>query len=151
VTGVECVERAVLAVDLVVIDVDPDGSLAPRVLLIQRRWDPYEGCWALPGGLVEVGEDLVDAATRELAEETTLRLDAGELAPVGAYGDPGRDPRGRVVSFVYVGVVTQSPPVTGSDDAADACWWALDDVFTGRLRLAFDHAVILSDALRRVT
>lgn len=141
------VERAVLNADVVVIDIDPTGTVAPRVLLIQRRWGPYQGHWALPGGRVEPGEDLFDAATRELAEETGLRLDADELTHVAAYGDPGRDPRGRAVSFAYVATVTDSPKATGQSDATDARWWPLDDVVTDRVRLAFDHSMIVAEAV----
>jgi 8-oxo-dGTP diphosphatase len=143
----ERVERAVLSVDVVVIDIDPAGAVAPRVLLIQRRWGPYQGHWALPGGGVNPDEDLFDAATRELAEETGLRLDADELAHVAAYGDPGRDPRGRAVSFAYVATVDDGPEVTGQSDAAQACWWPLDDVFNGRVQLAFDHSMIVAEAV----
>jgi ADP-ribose pyrophosphatase YjhB (NUDIX family) len=140
-------ETATLTVDVVVIDVDPAGIASPRVLLIKRRWSPYADCWALPGGGVNPDEDLFDAAARELAEETGLRLDADELEHVAAYGDPGRDPRGRVVSFAYVATVTDGPEVTGQDDAVTAQWWPLDDVFNGCLRLAFDHAAIVAEAV----
>ncbi len=144
----ERVERATLAVDLVVL-ATTTGGIPDRVLLIQRRWDPYQGCWALPGGLVEPGEDLVDAAARELAEETSLELDTVELTQIGAYGDPGRDPRGRVVSVAFVATVTGTPGVAGEDDAVEARWHCLSDVLTGCGRLAFDHRQIISDAIQR--
>ncbi len=145
-TGEERVERAELTVDLVILG--GTGDCPDRVLLIRRRWDPYQGCWSLPGGHVDPGEDFGNAAMRELAEETGLALDADELASVAAYGDPGRDPRGRVVSFAYVATVEGTPAVTGGDDAVEARWWALGDVLDGRVPLAFDHGEIVTDAWR---
>jgi 8-oxo-dGTP diphosphatase len=114
----------------------------PRVLLIQRRNPPFAGSWALPGGFVEEGEQVIEAAPRELAEETGLQVDSLEL--LGVYDTPGRDPRGWTVSVVYVAHVDREASVAGADDAADARWFAVD-----RLpQLAFDHAVVLADALR---
>ena len=92
-----------------------------RLLLIRRGGHPYRGCWALVGGFVEMEEDIVSAAKRELAEETSLRC--VKLAELGVYGSPGRDPRGRVISVVYL---AQTDGVaTGGDDAAEAAWFAV--------------------------
>jgi 8-oxo-dGTP diphosphatase len=114
----------------------------PRVLLIRRRKPPFEGAWALPGGFVEVGESLEEAARRELEEETGLR--DVRLEQFHAFGDPGRDPRGHTVTVAYWSWVPSDVMhhVRGGDDAAEARWWPLDDLPP----LAFDHADIISYA-----
>jgi 8-oxo-dGTP diphosphatase len=116
----------------------------PRVLLIQRGRPPFEGSWALPGGFVEMGERVSEAAPRELFEETGLR--AGELELLGVYDTPGRDPRGWTVSIVYIGRLDSEQTISGSDDASDARWFPVDSLPD----LAFDHELILADALARV-
>lgn len=129
--------RPMLTVDIVV--------LAPgqtqRILLIRRGNQPFVGCWALPGGFVDEGEQVTDAALRELREETGLHLD--NLRLLGVYDTPGRDPRGWTVSVVYVTSVAREMQVAGADDAGDARWFAADEL----PQLAFDHAVIVADAL----
>ncbi|MFW5982731.1 MAG: NUDIX domain-containing protein [Candidatus Brocadiia bacterium] len=111
---------------------------APEILLIKRGCDPYRGSWAFPGGFVEVEEDLVDAARRELLEETGLEPVA--IDQVGAWGTPGRDPRGRTVSAVYLALADpEDCHVEGSDDADSAEWHSLRK----QPELAFDHADIL--------
>jgi 8-oxo-dGTP diphosphatase len=120
--------------------------LAPpqQVLLIQRGWDPYKGKWALPGGHVESGESTISAAYRELTEETDLVVDSLEL--VGVYAEPGRDPRGRYVTFAYYLVIDSAPPAPNAgDDAVDARWWPIDELTTQMM--AFDHHSIITDAL----
>ena len=116
-----------------------------EVLLVRRGVAPYEGTWALPGGFVEMEEDLADAAARELKEETGA--EARVLDQVGAWGTPGRDPRGRTVTVAYLAVMgPQDQHVEGADDAAAAAWHPLDEL----PELAFDHADILSAALRQL-
>ena len=89
------------------------------VVLVERGNEPYRGSWALPGGFVEVDEDLPEAAVRELAEETGIELSSSQLSQLGAYGKPGRDPRMRVVSIVYYAFVDDlADPVGGSDAAS---------------------------------
>ena len=78
------------------------------MLLIQRKNDPFAGSWALPGGFVDEGENLEQAAARELQEETSVDPTSVPLVQVGAYGDPGRDPRGWTVSVAYCAVVPSS-------------------------------------------
>jgi 8-oxo-dGTP diphosphatase len=96
---------------------------------------------ALPGGFVESDERVASAAARELREETGIA--ASELALLGVYDTPGRDPRGPTVSVVFVMRSAQELEATGADDAADASWFDL-----GALpELAFDHAVVIEDAL----
>jgi 8-oxo-dGTP diphosphatase len=122
------------------------GSLTgspPRVLLVQRAYPPFAGEWALPGGFVEEGERVADAAPRELAEETGLKLTSLRL--LGIYDTPGRDPRGWTVSITYFATVPPEPPLTAGDDAQQARWFPADKL----PKLAFDHAAILGEALAR--
>jgi len=133
-------ETARLTADVVLFGVK-DG--VPYVLLIKRRWDPFEGRWALPGGHVDVGEDTAVAAARELAEETGLAVE--RLDYVDAYAEPGRDPRGRYVTFAYVAVVQGLPEPTAADDAAEAEWVPLREALRDEF-LAFDHSHIVADS-----
>jgi 8-oxo-dGTP diphosphatase len=110
----------------------------PRVLLIRRKAEPFAGKWALPGGFVDEKEKLIDAARRELKEETGLVQ--AELEQVYAFGDPGRDPRGWTVSVVFLGRVRPGLNPTAGDDAAEVGWFPLD----APPPLAFDHAEILA-------
>ncbi|GAB3151403.1 NUDIX domain-containing protein [Micromonospora sonneratiae] len=133
-----------VTVDLVVLTVQGDELSA---LLVRRGVPPYEGQWALPGGFVDIDEDLVDAAVRELSEETGLVDPAGHLEQLGTYGTPGRDPRGRVVTVAYLALLPDLPaPVAGSD-AASAQWQPVSRLSEGDL--AFDHDRILTDGLER--
>lgn len=118
------------------------------VALIERRNDPYQGAWALPGGFVELDEDLPVAASRELAEETGVQVDPGHLTQVGAYGTPGRDPRMRVVSVLYHVFVPDPPDPSGASDAADARFFGLEEALSPGFDLAFDHVTLLSDAAK---
>jgi 8-oxo-dGTP diphosphatase len=118
------------------------GQGAHEILLIERAFEPYKGCWAFPGGFVELDEDLPEAASRELEEETGL--EAVTMDQVGAWGTPGRDPRGRTVSAVYLAIAhPEESDVEGGDDAARAAWHRLDDLPS----LAFDHNEILPSVL----
>lgn len=115
---------------------------AGHVLLIERGWDPYEGCWALPGGHVDAGETSIAAAARELEEETGITISVADLQQVGAFDAPGRDPRGRYVSVAYTAILPAPVAPTAGDDATAARWWPLDELPD----LAFDHADILAAA-----
>jgi 8-oxo-dGTP diphosphatase len=117
-----------------------------QVLLVKRAKPPFAGDWALPGGFVEMDETLEAAAGRELEEETGLSQ--AYLEQLYTYGDPERDPRGRVVSVAYFALIKATAPVRqeGGSDAAAARWWPVDDLPA----LAFDHAAILAYALRRL-
>ena len=119
------------------------GAPARSILLVQRAHDPFAGAWALPGGFVEAGERVREAAVRELREETGVA--AGPLELLGVYDTPGRDPRGPTVSIVYVAHGGAELPASGADDAADARWHALERLPP----LAFDHAAIVADAVSR--
>jgi 8-oxo-dGTP diphosphatase len=135
-----------VTVDVVILTI-LDGQLS--VLLIQRADHPYRGRWAIPGGFVEADENLDSAARRELKEETGIEAGV-HIEQLAAYGDPGRDPRMRIVSVAYVAMM---PDVTGpraGSDASAARFWPLADVLERRRApLAFDHARILADALDR--
>ncbi|MGZ4784150.1 MAG: NUDIX hydrolase, partial [Acidimicrobiales bacterium] len=137
-----------VTVDVVLLTVR-SGRLS--VLLVKRGSAPYEGEWALPGGFVHPDEDLEPAARRELVEETGIAATDVYLEQLGTYGSPDRDPRMRVVSVAYLGMMADIPtPVTGSD-AASARFWPVDDLGTAEgPELAFDHALILGDGVERV-
>ena len=105
----------------------------PHILLVRRGRPPFEGCWALPGGFVEIDEPLETAVARELREETGLT--GIVLRQMHTFGEPHRDPRGRSISVVYRGEAPADAAVTGGDDAAEAAWFPLDDLPS----LAFDH------------
>lgn len=131
-----------LAVDLVILTVR-DGRL--NVLLIERGRPPFLGRLALPGGFVRENEDLDHAAVRELREETGIRGKDLHLEQLRTYASPRRDPRGRVASVAYLAVAPNLPVPVAGTDAAAARW-----VPVGRQpRLAFDHKVILNDAIDR--
>ncbi|MFD9042576.1 NUDIX domain-containing protein [Streptomyces bottropensis] len=115
---------------------------AGHVLLIERGWDPFKGCWALPGGYVDVGETSLAAGARELEEETGVTVPADDLRQVGAFDAPGRDPRGRYVSVAYTAILPTPVRPKAGDDATAARWWPLDALPD----LAFDHADILARA-----
>jgi 8-oxo-dGTP diphosphatase len=137
--GTDSPARPMLTVDVVALT----GAPVPKVLLVQRANPPFAGEWALPGGFVEEGERAVEAAPRELAEETGLRT--GPLRLFGVYDTPGRDPRGWTVSIVFLATVPGEEAVKGADDARDARWFSTDTL----PQLAFDHAIIIGDALAR--
>lgn len=137
--------RPALTADAVVLRTRESSVQTQRreVLLIQRGRPPFVGHWALPGGFVNQGEFPKEAARRELYEETGLLAEA--LTQVGAFGDPGRDPRGWVVSIAYIVKPREAGyEAIAGDDAADAQWWPVDQLPP----LAFDHAEIVAAALR---
>lgn len=123
-----------------------DGK--PMLVMVQRGNEPFLGSWALPGGFVETDEDLPDAASRELREETGLTIPASALIQLGAYGTPGRDPRMRIVSIVFWAYRADlDDPIAGSD-AASSCLVPLDETLAEGFDLAFDHRQIVRDAVR---
>jgi len=121
----------------------PDENGVDHVLLIRRRWDPYAERWALPGGHVDQGEEAVDAAARELAEETGVV--APLLTELGAWHGVGRDPRGRYVTVAYLVELDQMVTPVAGDDAVVAAWIPVPEALD--LELAFDHAGIVATAL----
>lgn len=136
--------KAANTVDAVVFTVDPDeGSL--QILLIRRgrEGEPFFDHWALPGGFIEIDETLEESLHRELREETGLRLSYVEQ--LHTFGDPGRDPRGRVISTAFIALVSPVE-VHGGDDAAEAKWFDIRNLPS----LAFDHAKIIHRGLHRL-
>ncbi|EFL49683.1 NUDIX hydrolase [Solidesulfovibrio fructosivorans JJ]] len=134
--------RVSLAVDCAVFGFAGEGL---RVLAVRRGVPPFAGSWALPGGFVEAGETLLAAAGRELAEETGVA--AARLIEVGCFDALDRDPRGRVVSVAFAGLVRREHlTLRATADAGEARWWDLSD----RPALAFDHEAIVTAALEHV-
>ncbi|TNE30861.1 MAG: NUDIX hydrolase [Bacteroidetes bacterium] len=115
-----------------------------KILLIERKYPPFEGKWALPGGFVEKDEDLPDAARRELLEETGVQLQS--LAQIGTFGKPDRDPRKRVISVAYCAILHELFDTQAGDDAAKAIWFPLDAL----PELAFDHDAIVRMAIHKM-
>ena len=110
-----------------------------KVLLVQRGIDPYKGRWAFPGGFLQMDESAEEGALRELREETGLS--GAFIRQFHTFSAPDRDPRERVITIAFYALV-RIEEVTGGDDAADARWFALDEV----PQLAFDHDQILRTA-----
>jgi 8-oxo-dGTP diphosphatase len=132
-----------LAVDAVVFGYTSKEGLS--VLLIKRKVEPYQGKWALPGGLVHDDESLEDAVSRELAEETGISINY--LEQLYTFGNPTRDPRNRVVSVAYYGLVKPDAfQVKAATDASDAAWFNVSQLPP----LAFDHSRILETAMQRL-
>jgi 8-oxo-dGTP diphosphatase len=134
-----------VTVDLVVLTIRDDGL---QVLLVRRGEEPFAGALALPGGFVRPDEGLSQAAARELAEETRLTVGAAHLEQLASYGDPGRDPRMRVVTVAYLALAPEMPLPQAGTDAAEARWVTVADVLDGDV-LAFDHQRILADGVER--
>ncbi len=138
--------RPMLTADCVVVN---DSN---EILLIQRGNEPYKGCWALPGGFMEMDETLEHCAVRELEEETGLKVDEQDIRLIGVYSTPGRDPRGRTVTAAFIcspklgelSARLTEECVKAGDDAAEVCWWPLNALPP----LAFDHTQIVSDGQR---
>ena len=135
--------RPSVTVDCIIFGFDVKSSL--KVLLIQRGREPFKDKWALPGGFVDMEETLEEAALRELEEETGLRNIF--IEQLYTFGEPGRDPRGRVISVAYFALVNLiEHDVKASSDAKNAQWFELDKIPP----LAFDHEDILSVAVKRL-
>ena len=130
--------RPAVTADCVVITKEAE----PKVLLIQRGIDPYKGCWAFPGGFINMDETTEQCAIRELEEETGLIVDT--IHQIGAYSKVDRDPRGRTITVAYLAIVDETVAVMGQDDAAKAEWFPLSAL----PELAFDHADIMADAIK---
>ncbi|EME98851.1 NUDIX domain protein [Streptomyces mobaraensis NBRC 13819 = DSM 40847] len=141
------VEASWVTVDLAIFTLR-DGGL--RVLLIERGVEPFLGWPALPGGYVQKTETLRQGALRELREEAGIDGSRLHLEQLGAYGDPGRDPRGRVVTVAYLALGPDLPLPVGGTDATHAYWAPVRQSDAPTPDLAFDHSVILADALEEI-
>ena len=118
-----------------------NGSDGLSVLLIERANEPFKGCWAFPGGFMDMEENAEDCAKRELKEETGMEVRSLEY--LGTFSEVNRDPRGRTITIAYYAVVEKSD-VIGADDASQARWFPIDSIPP----LAFDHEEILRTALK---
>ena len=130
--------RPSVTTDCVIFGFDTEGL---SVLLIERGIEPFKGCWAFPGGFMQMDEDAETCARRELEEETGLKADYVEQ--FGTFSDVNRDPRGRTVTIAHYALVKKSE-VKGADDAAQAKWFPIGNIPP----LAFDHDIILRVALK---
>lgn len=128
--------HAAITADCIVFGYDPNKTL--RVLLVKRRNEPYKDCWAFPGGFMEIDEDLETCARREVMEETGMAL--GEVFQFRSYSSVDRDPRERVITVVHFAFEAPAE-VKGSDDAAEARWFDIDNL----PELAFDHRTIIHE------
>lgn len=136
-----------VAVDVVIFTISAQAKVtsALEVLLVKRGIPPFRGRWAIPGGFVLPKESLEEAALRELQEETGVR--DVYLEQLYTFGDPGRDPRGRVISVAYFALIAADQrPIAAGSDAAEAQFWPMSALPP----LAFDHERILSYALSRL-
>ena len=130
--------RPAVTADCVVITKEKE----PKVLLIQRGNEPFKGCWAFPGGFMNMDETTEQCAVRELEEETGLKVSG--IQQIGAYSKVDRDPRGRTVTVAYLAVIEKPEAVKGLDDAAKAQWFPISAL----PKLAFDHEDIMKDAMK---
>lgn len=132
-----------VAVDAVTFGYENDQGVS--VLLIRRKFEPYTGDWALPGGFVHTNESLEDAVSRELEEETGVKIDY--LEQLYTFGKPDRDPRFRVISVSYFALVNpQKFELFSQTDAIEARWFSVDEL----PELHFDHATIIDTAYHRL-
>ena len=120
-----------------------NGSDGLSVLLIERANDPFKGCWAFPGGFMDMEENAENCAKRELKEETGMEVRSLEY--LGTFSEVNRDPRGRTITIAYYAVIEKSE-VKGADDAIQARWFPIDSIPP----LAFDHDKILRMALEEI-
>ena len=131
--------RPAVTADCIVITKEAE----PKVLLIKRGDEPFKGCWAFPGGFMNMDETTEQCAIRELEEETGLKV--SKVYQIGAYSKVDRDPRERTITVAYLAIIDASMAVKGQDDAAKAQWFPLSTL----PELAFDHDEIMWDAIKK--
>jgi 8-oxo-dGTP diphosphatase len=113
------------------------------ILLIKRGKDPYKNLFALPGGFVNQGETIEEAIVREVYEETSLEVHPIEI--LGVYSDPTIDPRGHMLTVVFIVLVIRGNPTTG-DDTNEISWMPINKI--NYIDIAFDHKLIIHDFLK---
>ena len=133
--------RPMLCVDMVILRKLEEQT---EILLIKRGHEPFQDHWALPGGFIEMEEDLIESAYRELEEET--HITNMELQQLKTYGKPGRDPRGRTVSVVFGAFLEVEQEAQAGDDAKEAEWFSIDKL----PKLAFDHDLIVEESIENI-
>ena len=126
------ISKIFVTVDILIIN-----DTTEEILLIKRLNEPFKDYWALPGGFVDENEDLEEAAHRELKEETNLEVE--DLYQLGAFGAPGRDPRGYMISIAYLGYSSDVENAKAMDDVKELKWFKINDL----PKLAFDHKEII--------
>ena len=132
-----------VSVDIIVFALSENNA---KLLLIKRGNEPFKGMWALPGGFVDIDEELEDAAMRELAEETGLVNIL--LQQIHTFGGIGRDPRGRQITVAFMGITTEElNKIKAGDDAAEAQWFDIEGLPRD---LAFDHNEMTKFAIERL-
>jgi len=135
--------RPMVTVDVVVFTFQNDRT---KLLLVKRGKEPFKGKWAIPGGFIEIDEELEDAAARELQEETALAN--VPLEQMRTFGRCGRDPRGRQITVVFMGIAAKGQnEVKGGDDAAKAKWFDIENLPKD---MAFDHNEVAEFAVKRL-
>ena len=135
--------RPMVTVDAVVFSLSEGKT---RVLLVNRGKEPYKGKWAVPGGFIEIDEELEDAVARELAEETGLT--GVKLEQMHAFGRCGRDPRGRQISIAFTGIATEGLfNISAGDDAAKVKWFDIEELPED---MAFDHDEMIKCGLENL-
>ena len=127
--------RPAVTVDIILI------TSKGKLLLIQRKNPPFQNHWAFPGGFIEMEETGLTSAKRELEEETGIKIN--NLIPIGFADEVKRDPRGRTISLLFLGILKKELPPQAQDDAKNARWFFLNNLPP----LAFDHSSILKNSL----
>ncbi|MBO9699221.1 MAG: NUDIX hydrolase [Sporocytophaga sp.] len=130
--------RAAVTTDSVILQFE-SGTLS--LLLIERKHDPFKDCWALPGGFLEMNENGLECAKRELLEETGLAV--GDMEQTGAFTDVNRDPRGRTISIAYTTLITSKVTLNAGDDAQNVKWFSIFNLPS----LAFDHLKVIQETV----
>jgi 8-oxo-dGTP diphosphatase len=140
-TGMSCVDLVVLV----------DTGTNYKVLSIKRGRPPFVGMWANPGGNIDEGEKPIDAAVRELEEETGIQIDPNQLKYVGAFDKPWRDPRNKnCVSHAFAVVLDEKPEAIAGDDATECTWNYVSANGDLDVDMAFDHAEIIKQAILNI-
>lgn len=142
------IETGMSCVDLVILVPKENGY---KVLSIKRGRPPFVGMWANPGGNIDEGEQPIDAAIRELEEETGLVLDPSKLKYVGLFDKPWRDPRNKnCVSHAFVSILDKFPKVKAADDATDCMWNDVNLEGDMNVKMAFDHNEVIKKAVNKI-